>query len=374
MEKKKTFITNIIYYGLIVVLLWAACKYILPVLIPFIIAFLIASLIRIPVKKLYGASEARNRMVSIATCILFYIFVFSILSVGVVKLYDTLSSFLSSIPSMYQDDIVPALNLIADVIEQKLASMDSGIAAEIDSMFQEHVNNVGEYIKTFSVNAIKAISGSLASIPGFIIKLIIMIISTFFCMLDYNKILILFIKLIPRGKEESVLNIARYFKNTIFIYLKSYTLLFLLTYLELTVGFSILKIPYAPLIALLIAVFDILPVLGVGGILMPWSVILFVLGNIPMGIGMLVLYLIITFIRNTAEPKLVGKQIGLHPLATLIFMYLGLRFLGFFGMFLFPVTLAVLVSMKNSKDKEAAEASGTACSTEPSVPSSHKAE
>ncbi len=64
---------------------------------------------------------------------------------------------------------------------------------------------------------------------------------------------------------------------------------------------------------------------------------------------MMLLYLVITFIRNTAEPKLVGKQIGLHPLATLIFMYLGLKFLGFLGMFLFPVTLSVLVNMKHKK-------------------------
>ena len=71
--------------------------------------------------------------------------------------------------------------------------------------------------------------------------------------------------------------------------------------------------------------------------------------NIPLAIGMLVLYLIIIFIRNTLEPKLVGQQIGLHPLATLIFMYLGLRFLGLLGMFLFPVTLAVIVSIRNGK-------------------------
>lgn len=69
-----------------------------------------------------------------------------------------------------------------------------------------------------------------------------------------------------------------------------------------------------------------------------------------MAIGMLILYLVITFIRNTAEPKLVGGQIGLHPLATLIFMYLGLKFMGFLGMFLFPVSLAVFISVKRGKE------------------------
>jgi predicted PurR-regulated permease PerM len=74
-----------------------------------------------------------------------------------------------------------------------------------------------------------------------------------------------------------------------------------------------------------------------------------------MAIGMLVLYLAITFIRNTIEPKLVGAQIGLHPLATLIAMYLGLRFLGFLGMFLFPVSLAVFVSIKHGQEEKPEE-------------------
>lgn len=351
MDKKKQFIINTFYFGLIVILFWAACKYILPVLIPFIIAFVIASLIRIPVKRFYGKTEVRNRLISVLTCIAFYGIMFAILSYAGVNLYHTISEFLMTVPKIYQENIVPALNLVYDMIEQTLATMDEGIAAEFDYIFQEQLNSIGNYITTFSVNAVKAISGSLASIPGFIIKLIITIISTFFCIIDYNKILILFINMIPKGKEDTVLKLGRYYKSTVFIYIKSYSLLFLITYVELWIGFSIMRIPYAPLVALLVAIFDIMPILGVGGVLLPWAIILFILKNIPLGIGMLVLYLVIAFVRNTAEPKLVGKQIGLHPLATLIFMYLGLRFLGFIGMFLFPVTLAVFVNMRNQESK-----------------------
>ena len=101
-----------------------------------------------------------------------------------------------------------------------------------------------------------------------------------------------------------------------------------------------------PIIALLIAIFDILPVLGTGGILLPWTVILLVMKNYPMGIGMFALYIIITIIRNTLEPKIVGKQIGLHPLATMISLYVGLKLMGFWGMLIFPTSLAIISSMK----------------------------
>lgn len=70
------------------------------------------------------------------------------------------------------------------------------------------------------------------------------------------------------------------------------------------------------------------------------------MGNIPKGIGMAMLYVVIAAVRNTLEPRLVGKQIGLHPLATLIAMYMGLKLIGVLGMFIFPVTLAVVISMK----------------------------
>lgn len=346
MEKKRKFIINIIFYGLIILLVWIACKFVLPVLIPFMIAFVIASLIRIPVKKIYGVSEVKNKIISIITCIVFYVIIFSILAAVGIKLYHTISDFFFSIPAIYQNEIVPVLNMVLDIIEQTLSSMDVQIATELDNLSHEYVNQIGEYITTFSVNAIKVITGSLAEIPGFLIMTIIVVISTFFCMIDYNKIVDFFISCIPKGKDHDVLKFVRYFRNTVFIYLKSYSLIFILTYSELTIGFTILRIPYAPVIALLVAIFDILPILGVGGILLPWFVILLVMKNIPMAIGMLVLYLVIIFVRNIVEPKLVGEQIGLHPLATLIFMYLGLKFMGIIGMFIFPVTLAMFIGMK----------------------------
>lgn len=355
MEKKNKFIVNIFFYGIIILLFWAACQYVLPVLVPFIIAFIIASLIRIPVKKFYGPSEVKNKIISIITCIVFYGIVFSLLALLSIRLYNWILDFFSSVPTIYQEDILPAFNTVFAIIERTLDSMDPEIATQINDLFQKFTNDIGEYIKTFSLNAIMFISGRITAIPGFLIKLIIAIVSTFFFMIDYNKILVTLIGLIPKGKETTVTNLIGYFKNTILIYLKSYSLLFLLTYAELTIGFTIMRIPYPPLIGLLIAIFDILPILGVGGILLPWMVILLIMKNVPLAIGMLVLYLVITFIRNTIEPKLVGQQIGLHPLATLIFMYLGLRFLGFLGMFLFPVSLAVLVSIHREKEEQTME-------------------
>lgn len=140
-----------------------------------------------------------------------------------------------------------------------------------------------------------------------------------------------------------VLQEAReYFGGTLLKCIASYGLIFLITFLELWIGLSIIKIPYAMTIAIIIAVLDILPVLGTGSVLIPWGILAGLNGNFGMAVGIIVLYLVITVIRNIIEPKLVGKQVGLHPVLTLAGMLLGLKFAGFIGMLGVPFLLAFI--------------------------------
>ena len=268
-----------------------------------------------------------------------------------VSLVEWFLGFLEFIPRLYQEEILPMLNFLYSELAERLSFADPELTTKINGVFQNFIGNIGNFISSFSMNAIKAVTSGIAGIPGLIIKLILMIISCFFFLLDYDRIMEFFISMIPKGKEKSFETVKWYVTNTLLVYIRSYSLLFLMTYVELAIGFQILGIPYAPIIGLMVAIFDILPVLGTGGILLPWTVILLVMKKIPMGIGMFVLYLIITVIRNTLEPKLVGKQIGLHPLATMISLYVGLKVVGFWGMLIFPTTLAVLSSMKKEIQK-----------------------
>ena len=122
--------------------------------------------------------------------------------------------------------------------------------------------------------------------------------------------------------------------------------IFGITFIELALGFAFLGIPHGIFLAALIAVVDILPVLGTGTVLVPWGFITLFLGDYGLGIGILLLYLVITIVRNTIEPKLVGKQIGLHPVVTFAGMLLGLKYFGFLGMFGIPLFLAFLYRLK----------------------------
>lgn len=101
----------------------------------------------------------------------------------------------------------------------------------------------------------------------------------------------------------------------------------IITFSELLVGLLVIGIENPLLIALTIAVVDVLPVLGAGTVLIPWGIVNIIFGNTKLGLSLLLLYVIILFVRQLIEPKIVGQQIGVHPLLTLFGMYVGLQIL-----------------------------------------------
>ena len=112
--------------------------------------------------------------------------------------------------------------------------------------------------------------------------------------------------------------------------------------MELALGLTVIGVDCSLLIAFLISVFDVLPVLGTGGIMIPWTILTALQGNYPLSAGLLTVYLIITVIRNIIEPKIVGSQIGLHPVVTLSSMFVGAQLFGVLGLFGFPIGLSLL--------------------------------
>ena len=111
------------------------------------------------------------------------------------------------------------------------------------------------------------------------------------------------------------------------------------------IGLALLRVPYAFIFALLIALVDFLPLLGTGIILIPWAVVSLLLGEVRLGIGLLALYVFSSVVRQILEPKLIGGGLGLHPLLSLAAMYAGLKLFGVWGMVLAPLVAAGVKSV-----------------------------
>ena len=372
MEAKKKFIIDAMYYGIIAIRALLAIQYVLPILVPFIIAFIVTALLQLPLNRMNLKSKHMRKLASIILCAIFYLIVFVIVLIVGVRLTNEAGDLIRSIPKLFSE-AVPFINRAFDDLEVAVAAYDAELATVIDQMATNTLKTISQAVTSVSTKALIFVTNIATSIPGTIVSVVFTVISTFFMAIDYDIILSFLKKLIPASKKEIFDTSAHYTKSMLGIYVKSYALLFSLTFVELSIGFTLLKIPYGILLALIIAIFDLLPILGTGGILLPWALILLVIGNLKLAAGIAALYLIITFVRQTLEPKIVGAQIGLHPLATLIAMLLGLGLFGLVGLLAFPVTLSVINAMHRTKlARQAAEASQFTQAQQPQEPAPEK--
>lgn len=134
-------------------------------------------------------------------------------------------------------------------------------------------------------------------------------------------------------------------------YIKSQLILMVITFIIISIGLLIIGIPWAILIALIIAILDILPVVGSGLVMVPWSIVNFIKGDIDTGIYLAILYVVLTILRQIIEPKIIGDQIGVRPLYTFIATILGSLTLGPVGVVVGPMIVVIISSIYRVKKK-----------------------
>ena len=234
------------------------------------------------------------------------------------------------------DNVSKALNSVSFAMEQGEFTAVMGASGSGKSTLL----NVIATIDRPSSGSILLEGRDIAGMRGMILRIVLTVISTFFISMDFDRIVCFLKRLLP---EKAIGPIREKLFQSLKIFLRSYCLIFLITFSELSAGLFILRIPYAVWIGLLVAVVDIMPVLGTGLVLLPWAVIAAFMGNFPLAAGMVLLYILMTAVRNIVEPRLVGCQIGLHPLATLISMFVGMQLFGIIGLFVLPVALSLAV-------------------------------
>lgn len=185
--------------------------------------------------------------------------------------------------------------------------------------------------------------GVVSALPSVLLFLLVTLISCFYFAMDYGTVGRAARRFLPQRWREG--DWRERTGRAVRRYLRAYLLLFLLTAAELLIGFLLLSVDYAVLLALITAVLDALPVLGVGIVLIPYAILSFAMGNTATGIGLLILYGVITVVRQIAEPRLVGKSLGLHPILMLIAFYAGWRLFGVAGVLIGPLLAMVIKSL-----------------------------
>ncbi len=365
-EKRREFLINIMFLAAILALAYVFFKYLFWVTAPFVLTFLIAILLQKPIRALDRKSKKNlHTLWSILAVII-------VLLLIIIPLGAILSSVISRISYLIKQLVneLKDLPTFLDTLETKLLNLGKFLPEGIYSSYSKWISEtftklIGDFdlksiglsvssVKTGVTSGLSGVFGVVKNIPSIIIGVVIGIIACILFTKDYDRV-VRFIQLqLPEGKKNILVEFKQVFTKTILKMFRAYGLIMCITFGELFLGFFILKVTgimtnsYYVWIALGITVFDILPIAGSGGILIPWALISFIIGNYKQAIGLIIIYVIITVIRQYIEPKIVGDTLGVHPIITLMGLYFGLKLFGFLGMFIVPITVMTLKAFNDT--------------------------
>lgn len=340
-DKKRKFLIDTAFIVLVAVIIYLVFRFCLIYLLPFVIGLLLALIVQRPSEALSKITKIKKGIIALIFVIILFLLVAALIGVLGYFAYGLLEKLVSVIKGSFTSwndfytqistRFVDLFNALPDEVVNALRTLP-------DTLVQKLTDVIGSIV-TFSASTI------VKSGPGLIISIIVTVVATCYIAKDYDKVTQLVKAVVSSRTTLIISNVKSIFFDSIFKLLKGYILLMVITFTELSIGLFLLGVKNPVLIAGVIAVVDILPVLGTGAVVIPWAIISLVIGDIWRCVGLLVLYLVITFVRNFLEPKVIGDQIGLHPLLTLISMFVGLRLFGFIGLFMCPIALIIIVAL-----------------------------
>ncbi len=355
-EPYKKFAVITMYVAVGIAAAWLVFTYLQSAIIPFAIAYVLAECFRPIVRYSESHLSFPRRffvlfVVSLALISLGML-AFAICRQVVFELTELAMSAKSEITQIRTDDryaaeVIEKISSLVPFVDlrERLWEMRANLDAELWNILV----SLGE---KSSGSLLSAVGSVAAFLPKMLLTSAVIVIATYYFAVDRVKINCALLSLFPKRLRP----ILKKSKDTVFDtvgrYLRAYGLLFLITFAELLFAFLILRVEYALLLSIIIALVDFLPILGTGTVLIPWGIASILLGDIGFGLGLLVVYAIIMVVRQILEPKIVGRFIGLSPLAALASLYFGLEVMGLIGIFVFPITAIVIKRILAMSERE----------------------
>lgn len=367
-EKRKATLINIAYYSVIVALFYLFMKYAFGLVAPFIVALAIAVILQKPLRIVSEKTKIKKNILgAVAVLLIISIIIAAFVLVGY-RLFVEFKGFgeyimsrMSDLPALIRSAeqwILARLTVLPDSLEKTVTDSVTGIVDRFLLASQEETSDLTQTVEggldlSFLATPLGGLLSTAKQIPVIFAGVFMGIIACFFITCDYDKFRLLISENISREHEMAIVKTRRILGDILGKMLKSYATLIFITFCEVSIGLNIMKLlgvyngGYILVISIITAIVDILPVLGTGTILIPWAIFNLFTGNIGLGIGLVILYVLITVIRQVIEPRLVAMNVGLHPAITLFGMYLGVQIFGFFGIFILPITFVLVKALND---------------------------
>lgn len=354
-QQMRAFIIRTVYYLLWAAILLALLKWVLPAAAPFVIGFGLAALLR-PVVRLFGRYCAANeKALAVFVMVLFYLTIGLAAVLLALRCALWVQQALVYLPDFYDQALRPGLEQLRQAVQRLADRLTPMLAPFVSDAGRQLSDSLQRVVSSLSDRAMDSLAGMAGGVPGFLLESGLCILSSFFFAADYPAVTRFLLGRMPPHWRQTALEAKKKSMSTLLRMGRAYLLLLFITWGEVWLGLALLRAPHPFGMAVITAVVDLLPVLGSGAVLVPWGIGQLLLGRYPLGFGILALYGAITVLREIIEPKLVGGQLGLHPLAALASMFIGGKVLGFWGLFAGPLLVTILLQLSGRRFSGAAQ-------------------
>lgn len=331
---------NILYVFLLLLGLYFALKLSI-FYMPFLIAFIISLIIEPAIKFIMKKTKLTRRSSSIIIFFIVSAIILGSLAWILITLFSESSSLLQSLND-YFDKIYTQFRDFISIFQSNKIHLSN----EVLSVIQNSTGNLLETASNWLKNTLTGLIDIITSLPSIAICIGITVVALYFICVDKIYILDQIEHHIPKLWVKRIKIHLTDLIQTLGGYLKAQATLILVSFIISLIGLYILKfikfnIQYPLLMALFIGFVDALPIFGSGSVMIPWAIICAINGDINLGIAIIVLLIIMSISRQILEPKLVSKNIGVHPIFTLIAMYTGFKIIGIIGLLIGPIILII---------------------------------
>jgi len=310
----------------------------MPFLIAFILSLLIEPIIRFCMKYL----KLKRRTSAIIVFFVVLTILIGLLAWGIFSLISESSNLLNSL-NFYVEKISNKFGEIISKIDLTKLKIPNEIIETIQVSGRDLLGTAADFLK----NTLTSLLNIITSIPTISIYTVISILALYFICTDK---IYMIDQLEHHFPDIWVKKLSKHIKQitkSLGAYLKAEAILVLVTFIVCLIGLYILKfaglnIEFPLIAALGIGFVDALPIFGSAAVIVPWAVISACNGDINLAISLIVLLTIMGIVRQFVQPRVVAKQIGIHPIFTLIAMYTGFKFIGITGLLIGPIILIIL--------------------------------
>ncbi len=329
--------------------LWLAFRYLWGVVLPFLLAFLLSRVLRAPVGALCRKGKVDRRVASAGVVVLGVGAVTVSLLLGARRGVRELRGLVTSLSG--DEGAAGAMDSILSRLEESLHQLpflrdNEALTASLGDLLRTGADRLVAWAGQKLPEAAVSAAGQL---PGAMVFLTVLLLSAYYFTADDGALsrgtLALSRRLLPTAAADRLPVIGRRFARLGREYGRACLSLGGLCFLIVFIGLTLLRVPYAFLFALFIALVDFLPLLGTGVVLIPFAGVSLLLGQPGRALGLLVLYGVCTLSRQLLEPRLMGRGLGLHPLVSLMVMYAGLRLFGLGGMLILPLVVGLIAGL-----------------------------